>query len=66
MVIGERRIVGGKQILVHYRIQINPMNGLEEDGFPFSLKGSVLLDEDEQVTIARLKNMVLKLKIGSL
>jgi len=66
MVIGERRIVSGKQILVHYKIKMNALSGLEEGGFVFSLKGSVLLDEDEQVTIARSKDMVLKLKIGSL
>jgi len=66
LIIGERRLGGGKPILVNYRIKMHAANTPKEGGFTFVLEGSALLDENKQVVIARSKDMVLKLKISSL
>ncbi|MGD2125758.1 MAG: hypothetical protein PVG99_06730 [Desulfobacteraceae bacterium] len=66
LIIDERRLGGGKPILVNYRIEMHAVNRSIEGGFAFVLEGSALLDENEQVVIARSKDMVLRLKISSL
>lgn len=65
MTIGERSVGGGRPILVNYRIK---MRGVREQrgNFAFGLQGSVLLEEDKEVVIARSKNLTLKVKIGGL
>jgi hypothetical protein len=66
LIIGERALGGGQSILVYYRIKMDAVGAPAEGGFAFALEGSALLDENEQVVIARSRDMVLRLKIAPL
>jgi hypothetical protein len=66
MTIGERRIGGGRPILVNYRINMRGVREQQQGNFAFGLQGSVLLEENKEVVIARSKNLTLKVKVSGL
>jgi len=66
MTIGERSIGGGRPILVNYRINMRGVREQQQGNFAFGLQGSVLLEEDKDVVIARSKNLTLRVKISGM
>jgi hypothetical protein len=64
MIIGERSIGGGRPLLVNYRINMHGVREQAQGSFAFVLKGSVLLEENKDVIIARSKNLTLRVKIS--
>ena len=59
---GQIRLSDDQRILVSYEIRIH---GVGSQGqFAFKLEGSALLEEGNQVIIAKSKDMVLKLRVG--
>ena len=66
MTIGERSIGGGRPILVNYRINMRGVRAQEQGNFAFGLQGSVLVEENKDVVIARSKNLTLRVKISGL
>ena len=66
MTIGERSIGGGIPILVNYRINMRGVREQQQGNFAFGLQGSVLLEENKDVVIARSKNLILRVKISGL
>ncbi len=65
MIVGERRLSGGKPILVRYRIKMRGVDKERGGGFAFGLEGSAFLEENKEVVIATTKDMTLKLRINS-
>ncbi len=59
---GQIRLSDDQRILVSYEVRIH---GIGSQGqFAFKLEGSALLEEGNQVIIAKSKDIVLKLRVG--
>ena len=61
--IGERNLNDGKPIHATYRVTIREASTSQKADSSFVLEGSAMMKENEQIVIARSKDLILKLRI---
>jgi hypothetical protein len=63
--IGERNLSDGKPIHATYRVTIREASASQKADSSFVLEGSAIMKENEQIVIGRSKDLILKLRIGT-